>query len=207
MNKKDIKKLKELAKPYFKKGDSDRWMHTLRVLDIARFLQKKEGGNLDVIEAAAILHDIALSRTWKEGDGESKGLCHAAESSKLAEQILKKEGFSEDKIKKIKHCIEVHRWSKGLKPKTIEAQIIKDADRIDAIGAVGLARAFDYGAYNGRPLISKTEFSTLDHIKKKLTKIDADSVGTKTAKKIIKNRHNFVVLFAEQFEKELKGAK
>ncbi len=92
-----------------------------------------------------------------------------------------------------------------MKAETIEAQIIKDADRIEASGAIGLARVFALGAHRLRPFISETEFSSLYHIQKKLVKINANSVGTKTAKKIIKNRHKFVVSFAEEFEKELKG--
>ncbi len=200
MNKKDIEKLKELARPYFKHADPDRWAHSLRVLNIARHLQKHEGGDLDVIEAAAILHD-----TGRGIECINKKLRHEEESSKTADKLLRKINFPAAKVSRVQHCIEVHRWSQGLKAETIEAQIIKDADRIDAIGAVGLARAFTLGAHRLRPFISKTEFSTLDHVKKKLIKIDADSVGTRTAKKIIKNRHKFVVLFAEEFEKELKG--
>ncbi|MDP2750669.1 MAG: HD domain-containing protein [Nanoarchaeota archaeon] len=200
MNEKQIDGLKKLAEPHFKNADPDRWAHSLRVLSIARILQKHEGGDLDVIEAAAILHD-----TGRGVECINKKLCHAEESSKIADKLLAKINFPKAKINKVKHCIEAHRWSKGLKAETIEAQIIKDADRLEASGAVGVARAFTLGMHRSRPFVSETEFSTLDHIKKKLIKIDADSVGTKTAKKIIKNRNKFVVLFAEEFEKELKG--
>ncbi|MBI2129807.1 HD domain-containing protein [Candidatus Woesearchaeota archaeon] len=207
MNNKDIEKLKKLAEPYFKGCDPDRWPHTLRVLDIARHLQKKEGGDLDIIEAAAILHDVALSKTGKENLKKGRILCHAAEGSKLAEQILRRIGFDEEKIKKIKHCIEVHRWSKDLKAETTEAQIIKDADRIDAIGAIGIARAFDYGSEDRKPFVSDDDFSTFYHIKNKLMKVDETSVGTETAKRIIKKRLEFTKLFVNEFEKEIEEIK
>ncbi|MDO8741371.1 MAG: HD domain-containing protein [Candidatus Woesearchaeota archaeon] len=204
MNNKDIERLKKLAEPYFKNTNPDRWDHTLRVLKIARILQQKEGGNLDIIEAAALLHDAGrgIEQITKE-----KNLCHAEESSKIAEKILKKLNFNEEKIKKIKHCIEVHRWSKGLKAETTEAQIIKDADRIEATGAVGIARTFDGGSYKKRPFVSDDDFSTLYHIKNKLMKIDETSVGTETAKQIVKKRHEFTKLFVEEFEKEREEIK
>lgn len=204
MNNEDFEKLKKLAEPYFKGCDPDRWPHTLRVLDIARHLQQKEGGDLDVIEAAAILHDVALSKTGKENLKKGRTLCHAAEGSKLAEQILRSISFDEEKIK---HCIEVHRWSKGFKAETKEAQIIKDADRIDAVGAVGIARAFDYGSEDRKPFVSDDDFSTLHHIKTKFLKIDENSVGTEAAKQIIKKRHEFTKLFVEEFEKEMEEIK
>ncbi len=160
--------------------------HVKRVLRIAKFIAEREGGRIDVVLKSAELHDIARS-------AEN----HAHESAKIAENLLREQGYNESFIQAVKHAIEAHSFSGKVEPRTLEAKILSDADKIDAIGAIGVARAFMFSGERGRGLEE-----TLRHFEEKLLKLK-DCLYTETAKKIAEKRHEFLQNFYEQIKKEL----
>ena len=187
--------------------------HALRVEKTALQIAAKEGGNLLIVSLAALLHDIA---DWKFHDGNMKL------SSKLAEDWLSKWDLSK---KSIRHICDIiyHISYKGsgvaTPMKTLEGKIVQDADRLDAIGAIGIARAFAYGGANSRPLYDPKEspvqhknFSayknskshTINHFYEKLLLLK-NRMWTDTAKKMGRNRHCFMEKFLKEFYSEWEG--
>ncbi len=160
--------------------------HVKRVLKWAVYLAKREGADVEVVKKAAELHDIARGKPN-----------HAMEGAKMAREILRSEGYDEEFIDKVAHCIEAHSFSSGIEPKTIEAKVLSDADKLDAIGAIGIARAFIFSGEHGRSIEE-----TLKHFDEKLLKLK-DMLYTKTAKRIAEDRHKFMLEFYERLRKEL----
>jgi len=161
--------------------------HVKRVLTWAVYLAKKEGADVEVVKKAAELHDIARDKPN-----------HAIEGAKIAREILRRQGYDEDFIEKVAHCIEAHSFSSGIEPKTLEAKILSDADKLDAIGAIGIARAFMFSGEHGRSIED-----TLKHFEEKLLRLK-DMMFTDTAKKIAENRHRFMLEFYERLKRELE---
>ncbi len=161
--------------------------HVERVVKLAVYIARREGADVEVVKKSAELHDIARDKPN-----------HAIESAKLAREILRKEGYDEEFIERVVHCIEAHSFSSGVEPKTLEAKVLSDADKLDAIGAIGIARAFIFSGEKGRSIEE-----TLKHFEEKLLKLK-DLLYTKTAKELAKERHEFLVKFYEQIKKELK---
>jgi uncharacterized protein len=110
----------------------------------------EEGVDLEVLIPAALLHDIARVEEIEDNTGKTD---HAILGSELASNILKDKGYDVDRIEKIKHCIVTHRYRTGNEPRTIEAKILFDADKLDAIGAVGIARTFMLSGQHGQRLM------------------------------------------------------
>ncbi len=161
--------------------------HVERVLKIARYIAVKERANIEVVTKAAELHDIARN----EED-------HAKASAKIAAEILAFEGYSKDFIDAVVHAIESHSFSSNVKPRTLEAKILSDADKLDAIGAIGVARAFLYSGEKGRSIEE-----TLRHFEEKLLKLK-DLLYTDTAKAIAAERYEFLRKFYEELKRELE---
>ncbi len=161
--------------------------HVERVVKWAVYLAKREGADVEVVKKAAELHDIARDKPN-----------HAIEGAKMAREILRSEGYDEEFIAKVVHCIEAHSFSSGIEPKTIEAKVLSDADKLDAIGAIGIARAFIFSGEHGRSIED-----TLKHFDEKLLKLK-DTLYTKTAKRIAEERHKFMLEFYERLRKELE---
>jgi uncharacterized protein len=105
--------------------------HVLRVLKIARFIAAKEGADIEVVSKAALLHD-----SFRNGEN------HALKSAEFARKLLSEEGYGEEFIEAVVHAIEAHSFSGRIEPRTLEAKVLSDADKLDAIGAIGVARAF-----------------------------------------------------------------
>jgi uncharacterized protein len=206
-----FKELKEKIQPYFEEGGSHAFDHTERVYNLALKIGKKEKADLDVLKAAALLHDISR---LKEDNKEVE--CHAEDGAKVAENILREMKFPEDKIDNVVHSIKVHRDSKKLPAETIEAKIIQDADRLDALGAITIARMFSTGGKINIPLY-KPEIpfgevhegyysdSTIHSFYAKILKITPETFNTQYAKKLAKGRYKFVEKFLNQFFKEWDG--
>ena len=161
--------------------------HVERVLRIARYIAEREGASIEVVETAAKLHDIA--RNVEN---------HAIESAKIAKKILEREGRSKEFIDAVVHAIEAHSFSSEVEPRTLEAKILSDADKLDAIGAIGVARAFLYSGERGRSIED-----TIRHFEDKLLKL-GNMMYTETARSIAKRRHEFLKLFYEEIKKELR---
>jgi len=161
--------------------------HVERVVKLAVYIAKREGADVEVVKKAAELHDIARDKPN-----------HAVESAKIAREMLKKQGYSDEFIEKVAHCIKAHSFSSGIEPKTLEAKILSDADKLDAIGAIGVARAFIFSGESGRSIEE-----TLKHFEEKLLKLK-DILYTNTAKELAKERHEFLLRFYKQIKKELE---
>jgi uncharacterized protein len=187
------------------------FQHILRVYRNAEMISKQEeGADLDIVLAAALLHDLIVYPK-----GSNKTINSADESAEIAKEILLEyKNYPIEKIEKVADAIRTHSYSKKLVPSTIEGKILQDADRLDAIGAIGIARTFSVGGSENRSLYnpadpfceSSRELDdtrwTLDHIKKKLS-ILKNSMHTKTAKKIAEQRTEFIELFLNQLRKEI----
>lgn len=126
--------------------------HVKRVYHLCcRIAQGEENVDMDVLEAAAMLHDIARERESNDQSGETD---HAILGAALSMSILRAHGYPKGQIEQIQHCIETHRFRSGHEPRTIEAKILFDADKLDAIGAVGIARTFMLAGQFGQPILS-----------------------------------------------------
>ncbi|WP_406660997.1 HD domain-containing protein [Methanolobus sp. ZRKC3] len=109
--------------------------HIERVENMCVRIQRTEGGDLQALRLAALLHDVGIVREHKEGGN------HAQYSAEIAQEFLAEKGADPELIKHVTSCIQTHRFSRGMKAETIEAQILQDADRLDALGAVGIFRS------------------------------------------------------------------
>jgi len=197
--------------------------HVLRVYNLALHLAEGEDVDLDVLRAAALLHDIARV---KEDNDQSGKTDHAILSSQMCLPILKEVNFSAEKIKHVQECIVSHRYRTGNEPKTIEAKILFDADKLDTVGAIGVARSFVWvgrnkariyanvnldeyikdnlgGKINGR-IQDKTKHSPQIEYQTKV-KFLMEKLNTTKAKEICLDRLEFFENFLGRLEKEVKG--
>jgi len=124
--------------------------HVYRVYRLCKYLaQYEENVNVDVLLISALLHDIARVKESNDNTGE---IDHAVLGSQMAAEILKNLGYEDEFIGKIKRCIKAHRFRTGNKPETIEEKILFDSDKLDAIGAIGIARTFMLSGQFGQSL-------------------------------------------------------
>jgi len=192
---------------------SHNWEHSCRVYSLCMHIGQKEGADLEVLKIAAYLHDIG--RHWQD---KSKGtVCHAQKGAQMAKSFLDKYEISEDKMWNIIHCIRSHRFRGDTMPETLEAKILFDADKLDAIGAIGIARAFQFagelGAKFHNPHVEPedtkpyTEEDTgYREFKLKLSKIK-EHMLTKEGRLMAEERHAFMEHFFERFLQEHEGHK
>ena len=172
--------------------------HVLRVYNICLALSKEEKIDHEVLEAATLLHDIGGDKEMADKTGKTD---HAIESSRMAEPILQKLGFSQDKIKHIQDCIISHRYKTDNKPKTLEAKLLFDADKLDALGAIGVARLFAWIGKNNAHIYKKVD-SIDEYLRDNFSKMVN---GRIKAKKIAKERLNFFKFFLDRLEEEVEG--
>ncbi|MEI7749590.1 MAG: HD domain-containing protein [Candidatus Moraniibacteriota bacterium] len=204
------------AKKYFvdASGCHD-WSHVERVRALALRIGRAEKADLLVLEVAALLHDIAKTEEMR-----SKGdFCHAEEGAKRARPILERSGVEGETIEMIIHCIGTHRKRKNAVPESLEAKILFDADKLDALGAVGIGRDFFFAGTIGKKLYSGKETEhARDGIDHSYTSDDTaileyeiqlkhlkDRMLTKTGKAIARERSDFMRDFFRQFWKEVRG--
>ncbi|RJQ30204.1 HD domain-containing protein [Candidatus Parcubacteria bacterium] len=192
------------------KGSHD-WDHTERVYKLALRIGEKVDANLNIIGLAAILHDIA-----RREEGESCGkVCHAELGAIMARKILERHGLKEDAIEEISHCIQTHRFRGNKSPKTLEAKILFDADKLDSMGAVGIGRAFLFSGEHGARLHNKNvdlekteEYSREDTpYREYLAKLRhlKDKMQTEEGGRMAESRHNFMEKFFERLNQEVDG--
>ncbi len=191
------------------------WFHIERVFKNALLIADGEACNLMIVKLGALLHDIADSK-FHDGD-ESVG-------PQIAREFLKTQNIDEVSLNHVIQIIENISFKGGYFQKEFsskELDIVQDADRLDAIGAIGIARTFNYGGFKNRPLynpeiapnlhMSKEEYKnsqapTLNHFYEKLLLLK-DKMNTETAKKIAQDRHHFMEGFLSQFYAEWDGEK
>jgi uncharacterized protein len=189
------------------------WFHIERVFKNALLIAENEDCNVTVVKLGALLHDIADS---KFHDGDEKI------GPKTARIFLESQNVSEDIISHVIAIIENISFKGGNFEKKFnskELEIVQDADRLDAIGAIGIARTFNYGGFKNRPLhnpniqpnlnMSKEEYKnsespTLNHFYEKLLLLK-DKMNTETGKEIAQKRHDFIITFLAQFYAEWDG--
>ena len=188
------------------------WFHVERVWKLSQKIAAKEGGNLPVIELAALLHDIADPK-FHNGDE------HLA--LEISEDFLKQENISKEITENVLYIIRniSFKNKKVLDNPPLELQIVQDADRLDAIGAIGIARAFNFGGYKNNVIydpdippqlnMSKEEYkksngTTINHFYEKLLLLK-DLLNTGTARKMAAERHRFMLSFLDEFYREWKG--
>lgn len=178
--------------------------HVLRVLALAERLAQAEGADWEIVRAATLLHDAARGGTAD----------HAQAGAELARQLLA--GHPPEKVEAVAHAIAAHRFRSGPAPQTPEAKVLHDADKLDAIGAIGVARAFACGGHEGRrlwaqvpPGYQETEATPHEHTpvheyRIKLSKIQ-ERLLTDSARRLAEERHAFMVAFFERLEREIQG--
>lgn len=182
--------------------------HTERVVKNANLLLKSESANADVVIPAAWLHDCVV--VPKDSPNRNKASVFAAEK---AIPFLKKLDLNHSVINEIAHAIEAHSYSAGIVPKTLEAKIVQDADRLDALGAIGISRCLMVGAQLERDLYHpedpfcnnrKPDDSkwTIDHFYTKLFKLP-ESMKTESAKLEAQDRIEFMKLFLNRLKDEV----
>jgi uncharacterized protein len=191
------------------------WFHIERVYKNAILIARNEDCDLTVVKLGALLHDIADSK-FHDGD-ETIG-------PKIAREFLEKENVTEEIVQHVINIIENISFKGGNFQKKFhskELEIVQDADRLDAIGAIGIARTFNYGGFKNRPLynpaiapklnMNKEEYKnsespTLNHFYEKLLLLK-DKMNTETGKKIALERHKYMENFLSQFYSEWDGEK
>ena len=195
--------LKKIAKKKLQNNDpAHDFEHIMRVYRNAERICKTESGNKKLVLSAVLLHDIIKNKNQKNS---------SEKSAKLAEKILKENHFSPDEIMIISDAIKEHSFSKGRIPSTPEGKILQDADRLDAIGAIGLARVFSFSGSHNRPFYDPEDpFSknrnlndnkwALDHFYEKLLFLEG-KMNTKTGKLLAKKR----TIILKNFLKEIKN--
>jgi uncharacterized protein len=188
--------------------------HVLRVARMAERIGKAEGADLEIVQAAALLHDVEGSAPG----GESRK-SHHHESAEFAGKVLKEEGWPEERIAAVQHCIRAHRFrSDGEHPETLEAKVLFDADKLDVLGAIGAARTIAYAAIRKQPIFAHPSEKFISTGEKepgephssyheylfKLVKVK-DRMFTPTGLAIAEERMAFLKAFYEQLEAEFDG--
>jgi len=203
-----FKEIRNKSAKFLKHSHHDKH-HVERVYNLAVRLAQAEGADLNIVKAAALLHDIARAM---EDEGSIDD--HASEGAKIARKILEETDFPKNRIDYVIHCIETHRFRNSLTPKTLEAKILQDADRLDIIGAIGIARVFARGGWSNKPIhdpsiLPKAKYdgkseSSVNHIYEKLLNIKA-TMNTETARKMADERHRYVEQFLDRLLREWKA--
>ena len=201
------------ARRYYEGADAVHdFDHVLRVLALAERIGRVEGADLEVVRAAALLHDVGREQA------EAGGLDHAAFAADRAREILAR--WPPAKVEAVAHAIASHRFRTGPEPATLEAQVLFDADKLDAIGAVGVARAFAYGGAHGQRLWAPietvdvarwleegddpAEHTPVHEFVVKLSRLK-ERLFTPTGRAIAEERHAYMVAFFERLAAEVQG--
>jgi uncharacterized protein len=202
----------ERARAFYRGADAAHdFDHVLRVLALVRRIGPAEGANMRLLEVATLLHDIARA---EEGH---TGVDHAQAGASQAREIALSWGYSCEEAEAIARAIAAHRFRTECPPESVEARVLYDADKLDAIGAVGIGRAFAFAGRMGQRLwtpvpaglaarreIDHAAWSPSIEFAVKLSRL-ADSLYTETARAIARERHAFMVAFFRRLEAEVQG--
>ncbi len=209
-NSEKIKKILDFTKIKLETAESghDFW-HSYRVWKMSKFIAKNENiMDTFVLEISAITHDLI----------DHKFTNNQIDSEKIIIDFFKSLNIEENLIEQVIILINNVSFSKESSFTSKELEILQDADRLDAIGAIGVARAFSYGGYKGREFYNpeikpnlnmtkaeykKSKSTTINHFYEKLLTLKA-GMNTETAKKIAEKRHNFMLIFLQQFMEEFE---
>lgn len=189
--------------------------HILRVLALAERLAVEEGADLDIIRAAVLLHDVARFEEDHSGDGS---IDHAEQAAQHARNLLLNRGANAEFAERVADAISSHRFRGEKRPTTLEAKILFDADKLDALGATGIARSYAIAGATNQRLYSEPEpdgiatkyqlhsenHTPVAEFSVKLSKL-RDLMHTATAKRLAAQRHDFMVEFFERLRAEVEG--
>lgn len=188
--------------------------HVLRVYHMAEHLAQKEGADHEVVRAAALLHDAVGTMPGSRERAE-----HHLASAEFAEKILRDEGWLLERIRAVQHCIRAHRYRDDREPpQTIEAQTLFDADKLDVLGAVGVARAVAYATLAGEPVYAEPSKLFLETGQRepgephscyheylfKLSKIK-DRLFTPTGRSLAAEREAYIAAYFDRLKNEWRG--
>jgi uncharacterized protein len=199
----------EQAQQYYRGADAVHdFDHVLRVLALAERLAQLEGADLEIVRPAALLHDVA------RGQGDRLVTDHAQAGAEMARHVLADQ--PSDVVEAVAHAIAAHRFRTGPEPRSLEAKVLHDADKLDAIGAIGVARAFAFGGHEGQrlwaevppgyeeSLAGRHEHTPVHEYQIKLVKIK-ERLLTSAARRLAEERHAFMVSFFDRLEQEVRG--
>ena len=185
--------------------------HVLRVTEMGTRIAKAEGADVEVVRAAALLHDVPV-------EGSRRSAHHMAAAA-FAAEYLQAAGMEAPRIDKVVHCIQAHRYRvRSIQPQTLEAKCLYDADKLDSIGAIGVGRAFAHTGNHACRLWSKPvaaappdhekptgpDYTPVHEYVYKLSHI-LPTLYTITARRIGAQRHEFMAGFYEQLDAEMTG--
>ena len=194
-------------------GSGHDWWHIYRVWNLAKNIAKQEGANILIVELSALLHDIA---DWKFHNGDD------TKGPQMAEQFLIENQMGREVINPVIEIVATisYKGAGVATPmKTLEGEVVQDADRLDAIGAIGIARTFAYGGHKNRlmyhpdekPILhqsfadyKKNTGHTINHFYEKLLLLK-DRMNTSSAKQMAEGRHQFMKNYLGQFYEEWDG--
>ncbi|MCA0983082.1 HD domain-containing protein [Halobacillus yeomjeoni] len=195
MNRREqLERVKRYVEQIFNKDATGHdFEHMERVAGWSRKLAKLEGADPDLCELAGWLHDIGDSKLFEapeEAVGELK-------------EILEDLGLSKEGCNEIMVAIDTVAFSKGIQPDSLTGKVVQDADRLDAIGAVGIARTFAYGGANGQSMYKEDPSipSSYQHFYDKIVKLSS-MMNTEAGKKEAEHRHQFLLYYLEEFKRE-----
>jgi len=191
-------------------GSAHDFDHVLRVLALAERIGPAEGANMRVVRAACLLHDVARA------EADAGGGDHARLGAERASVILASQPA--ELVEAVAHAIAAHRFRGGMRPLTVEAQVLSDADKLDAIGAIGIARAYAIAGEQGQrlwALVGAADYADVAHVPAglhtpvheyvfKLSHLK-DRLYTATARRIARRRHAFMAAFFAELEREIHG--
>ncbi|HOS97850.1 MAG TPA: HD domain-containing protein [Deltaproteobacteria bacterium] len=207
-----IESIRTIAQSHFEGAQySHDWEHTERVYRLCMHIGAAEGADLEVLAIAAYLHDIGRAHQ----DTSRGSVCHAEMGARIASVILERFPLPSDRRDNIVHCVLTHRYRNSHVPETLEAKCLFDADKLDAIGAVGIARAYlfagEVGAllHNPDAVPEKTMPYSRDdtgyrEYRVKLSRI-RDRMLTAEGRRMARERHAFMEQFFERFLQEHEG--
>ena len=186
-----VGKMLEYVRSVFQESGAHGFDHIERVTRLCEMLGAREGADMSILIPAALFHDIGRPLE------EKTGLPHEEEGARMAESYLRSVHYPEDLIPAITHAIRAHRYSTGVAPETKEARILSDADKLDAMGAVGIARTFMQSGERGGGIPD-----AIDHIHEKLLHLQG-LMYTESARDIAGRRHAFLTRFLETLNGEM----
>lgn len=186
-----MQKILDHARTVMGTSGSHGFDHVGRVTALCERIGRAEGADMAVLIPAALLHDIARPLE------KERGLPHEKEGARMAEEYLASIGYPAYAIPAIAAAIRTHRFRSAEKPVSLEAQILSDADKLDALGAVGIARTFLRAGEHGTKITDG-----IDHFHEKLLRLPG-LMYTNTGRQIAQERHAFLVQFLARLEEEM----
>ena len=204
-----IKVTAEIKAQFEGEGTGHDWWHIVRVVNTAKQIAKEEGANSFIVELSALLHDLGDHKFHKEKDAAEKLISEMLDNSGVSEKL-------KNQVLEIVSNVSYKGANVETRPTSLEGKVVQDADRLDAIGAIGIARAFAYGGNKERllyhpnqPPVLHDDFNaykndkghTINHFYEKLLLLK-DRMQTKSGKEMAEERHQYMEGYLKQFYKE-----